>query len=44
MPASAARDWAAIRAWAGAVADAFGYGKAASQAVDLRRELQQTHR
>jgi menaquinone-dependent protoporphyrinogen oxidase len=44
MPASDARDWAAIRAWAGAVADAFGYGKAASQAVDLRRELQQTHR
>jgi len=44
MPASDARDWAAIRAWARETADAFGYGKAASEAGDPRSELQQTHR
>jgi menaquinone-dependent protoporphyrinogen oxidase len=44
MPASDARDWAAIRGWAVDVAKAFGYGKTASEAVDHRSELQQTHR
>jgi menaquinone-dependent protoporphyrinogen oxidase len=44
MPASDARDWASIRAWAGAVGEAFGYGKAASDARDHRRELQRSPR
>lgn len=44
MAASDAREWPAIRAWGREVAAAFDYGKAASEAVDPRRELQQTHR
>ena len=44
LPASDARDWAQIRAWAGEVAAAFDYGKPASIAGDARRELQQTPR
>jgi menaquinone-dependent protoporphyrinogen oxidase len=44
MPASDARDWPAIRAWAAGLADVFDYGKAASEPRDPRRELQQTHR
>ena len=44
MPASDARDWASIRAWAGSVAEAFDYGKAAYEARDPRRTLQQTPR
>jgi menaquinone-dependent protoporphyrinogen oxidase len=44
MPASDARDWDAIRAWAEVVGDAFRYGKAATEARDDRRELQQTPR
>jgi menaquinone-dependent protoporphyrinogen oxidase len=44
MPASDARDWEAIRAWAEEIAAAFGYGKAASNARDHRNELQQTPR
>lgn len=44
LPASDARDWEQIRRWAGEVAAAFGYGKAASTARDPRSELQQTPR
>ncbi len=44
LPASDARDWVAIRAWATEVAGAFHYGKAASDARDHRTELQQTPR
>jgi menaquinone-dependent protoporphyrinogen oxidase len=44
MPASDARDRAAIRAWAGTVGEAFGYGKAAYEARDHRRELQRSPR
>jgi menaquinone-dependent protoporphyrinogen oxidase len=44
MPASDARDWRAIRAWAAEVAGAFAFGKAASEARDHRSELQQTPR
>jgi menaquinone-dependent protoporphyrinogen oxidase len=44
MPASDARDWSAIRAWASEVAGAFAYGKAASDARDDRSELQQSPR
>jgi menaquinone-dependent protoporphyrinogen oxidase len=44
IPASDARDWPPIRAWARDVAAAFGYGKTASEAVDPRRELQETPR
>ena len=44
MPASDARDWSAIRAWAADVARAFECGKAASKARDHRSELQQTPR
>jgi menaquinone-dependent protoporphyrinogen oxidase len=44
LPASDARDWASIRAWASELAAAFDYGKAASQARDHRSELQQTPR
>ena len=44
LPASDARDWAAIRNWATEVAGTFDYGKAASDARDPRSELQQTPR
>jgi menaquinone-dependent protoporphyrinogen oxidase len=44
MPASDARDWEAIRAWAGEIAAEFGYGKTASGARDHRSEFQQTPR
>ena len=44
MAATDARDWDAIRAWADGLAETFDYGKAASNARDLRSELQQTHR
>ena len=44
LPASDARDWARIRAWAGELAATFDYGKAASIAGDSRRELQQSPR
>ena len=44
LPASDARDWPTIRAWAGEVAAAFDYGKAAADARDLHTELQQTPR
>jgi menaquinone-dependent protoporphyrinogen oxidase len=44
MPASDARDWDAIRAWARELAAAFRYGKAASSPVDHRSRLQQTPR
>jgi menaquinone-dependent protoporphyrinogen IX oxidase len=44
VPASDARDWAAIRAWAADAAGAFDYGKAASGARENRSELQQTPR
>lgn len=42
MPASDARDWDAIRAWAATLARHFGYGKAATNAGDPRRALQQS--
>lgn len=42
LPASDARDWESIRAWAGTVAHAFG--KAAIGGADHRSELQQTPR
>ena len=44
LPASDARDWSAIRAWATEIAEVFAYGKAASTPRDHRRELQQTPR
>jgi hypothetical protein len=44
MPASDARDRPAIEAWAAVVADGFRYGKAALEAADPRREIQQSHR
>jgi menaquinone-dependent protoporphyrinogen oxidase len=44
MPASDARDWAAIRAWPAGLVETFDYGKPASDPRDLRTELQQTHR
>jgi menaquinone-dependent protoporphyrinogen oxidase len=44
MPASDARDWSAIRAWAASLTGPFDYGKAASEARDHRTELQQTPR
>jgi menaquinone-dependent protoporphyrinogen oxidase len=44
LPASDARDWADIRAWAGELAAAFPYGKPASIAGNVRSDLQQTHR
>jgi len=44
MPASDARDWEAIRAWAADVARAYDYGKDASGTRDRRSELQQTPR
>jgi menaquinone-dependent protoporphyrinogen oxidase len=44
MPASDARDWSAIRAWAEGLAVIFDYGKPALDPRDLRTELQQTPR
>jgi len=44
LPASDARDWSEIRAWATDVAGTFDFGKAASDARDPRSELQQTPR
>lgn len=44
LPASDARDWGAIRSWATDIAEAFDFGKAASEARDPRSELQQTPR
>jgi menaquinone-dependent protoporphyrinogen oxidase len=44
MPATDARDWSAIRAWASEVAGAFAYGKAASEARVDRSELQRSPR
>ncbi len=44
IPASDARDWDAIRAWATEVASAFTFGKPALEARDHRSELQQTPR
>ena len=44
MPASDARDWNAIRAWATDFAGVFDYGKAAPDARDPRSELQQSPR
>jgi menaquinone-dependent protoporphyrinogen oxidase len=44
LPASDARDWAQIRAWAGEVSNTFGYGKPARIAGEIHRELQQTPR
>ena len=44
LPASDARDWSAIRAWATTVAGIFDFGKAAADARDPRSELQQSPR
>ena len=44
MPASDARDWEAIRAWAGEIAAAYDFGKAAADTRDPRTELQQAPR
>ena len=44
LPASDARDWSAIRAWATDFARVFDYGKAAPDARDPRSELQQSPR
>jgi menaquinone-dependent protoporphyrinogen oxidase len=44
MPASDARDWAAIRSWAADLVDILDYGKPASDPRDVRIELQQTPR
>ena len=44
MPASDARDWDAIRAWAGEIAAAYDFGKAAADTRDLRTVLQQAPR
>jgi menaquinone-dependent protoporphyrinogen oxidase len=44
MPASDARDWNAVHAWASDLAQAFVYGKPAPKPRDLRSELQQTPR
>ena len=44
MPASDARDWDEIRAWAAGLVDTLDYGKPASDPRDLRIELQQTPR
>jgi menaquinone-dependent protoporphyrinogen oxidase len=44
LPASDARDWSAIRAWAADFAKVFDYGKAAPDARDPRSELQQSPR
>jgi menaquinone-dependent protoporphyrinogen oxidase len=44
MPASDARDWDAVHAWASDLAQGFVYGKPAPKPRDLRSELQQTPR
>lgn len=44
IPAGDARDWPSIRAWATDVAEAFAFGKAASEAGDDRSVLQQSPR
>ena len=44
LPASDARDWEAIRAWASGLTHSLGYGKPAFDAGDHRTELQQTPR
>jgi menaquinone-dependent protoporphyrinogen oxidase len=44
LPASDARDWDEIRAWAAGLLATFDYGKPASDPRDLRTALQQTHR
>jgi menaquinone-dependent protoporphyrinogen oxidase len=44
MPASDARDWEAIHAWANELAETFRYGKPAPEPRDLRSQLQQTPR
>jgi len=44
MPATDARDWTAIRAWAADFAGSLDYGKPASDPRDHRSELQQTPR
>jgi menaquinone-dependent protoporphyrinogen oxidase len=44
IPASDARDWPDIRRWASELASTFDFGKAAAEARDLRRELQQSPR
>jgi menaquinone-dependent protoporphyrinogen oxidase len=44
MPASDARDWDAVHAWAADVAQGLTYGKPAPKPRDLRSELQQTPR
>jgi menaquinone-dependent protoporphyrinogen oxidase len=44
MPASDARDWDAIHAWAGDIAQGLTYGKSAPKPRDLRSELQRTPR
>jgi menaquinone-dependent protoporphyrinogen oxidase len=44
MPASDARDWDAIRAWAVEIAAAYDFGKAAAETRDPRTELQQAPR
>jgi len=44
MPASDARDWDAVHAWAGEIAQALTYGKPAPKPRDLRSDLQQSPR
>jgi menaquinone-dependent protoporphyrinogen oxidase len=44
MPASDARDWDAVHAWADDIAPGLIYGKPAPKPMDLRSELQQTPR
>ncbi len=44
MPASDARDWTAIRAWASHVAATFDCGKPAAESRERRSELQRSHR
>jgi menaquinone-dependent protoporphyrinogen oxidase len=44
LPASDARDWSEIRAWATEVCGTFDFGKAASGTRNPRSELQQTPR
>jgi hypothetical protein len=44
IPASDARDWNAIRAWASEISGVFDYGKTALEGRDPRSDLQQTHR
>lgn len=44
MPASDARDWSEIEAWARELALTFGYGKSAAEPRDPRSRLQRSHR